>query len=76
MGEHVLEIKQDEEVLFSGDEVSIRIIYKNLKGLNFTGMEYDQYLQQVSHICGVKINPERLKVHSIKTGLEIRYAVH
>lgn len=44
------EIRQDgETVLSSSDSVSIPMIFRNLRGRNFSGKEYRNYLKHVAY---------------------------
>ena len=37
-------IRQNGEIKLTGDGISIRMVFRNLCSMNFTGKEYEQYI--------------------------------
>ncbi|MDO5615551.1 MAG: hypothetical protein Q4G16_05130 [Cruoricaptor ignavus] len=42
------EIYQNGKSILYGDEVSIKVIFRNLIGVNFQGKEYEDYIQHIA----------------------------
>ncbi len=42
------EIKQNNQSILQGDEVSISVIFNNLIGKNFQGKEYARYINNIA----------------------------
>ena len=37
------EIRQDGKTILSGDELSLKMVFNNMTGKNFSGQEYEKY---------------------------------
>lgn len=53
---NTFKLKIDDEILFSGDEITIGLLYNNLSGVNFTDREkeHGRYLRRMQDVAGVR----------------------